>query len=58
MNDRITLTPLVAIGGQCNYCKLDIDETALIYQGRTIYFICDGCGHEYQLTLDEGANYV
>jgi hypothetical protein len=54
MNDRITLTPLVAIGGQCNYCKLDIDETATIYQGRTIYFICDGCGHEYELTLDEG----
>jgi hypothetical protein len=54
MNDLITITPLVAIGGQCNYCHIDIDETATIYQGRTIYFSCDGCGHEYQITLEAG----
>jgi hypothetical protein len=53
MYDRITIYPLVAIGGQCNYCHIDIDETATIYQGRKFFFICDGCGHEYDLTLDE-----
>jgi threonine dehydrogenase-like Zn-dependent dehydrogenase len=56
MHDLITITPLVAIGGQCNYCKIDLDATCTIYQGRAIYFNCDGCGHEYHLTLEEG-NY-
>jgi hypothetical protein len=54
MSDLLTMTPLVAIGGNCNYCHIDIEATCTIYQGRRIYFECDGCGHEYQLTLEEG----
>ena len=57
MYDLITITPIIAIGGNCNYCKIDLDETSLVYQeaqGKTIYFICDGCGHEYQIILEEG----
>jgi hypothetical protein len=52
--DLITITPLVAIGGQCNYCKLDLDETCILYPGRVFEFTCDGCGHDYELTLKEG----
>jgi hypothetical protein len=57
MNDRIILTPLIAIGGQCNYCHIDLEAMATIYQeaqGKTIYFTCDGCNHDYQITLQEG----
>lgn len=57
MYDLITITPLIAIGGNCNYCKIDLDTTAIVYresQGKTIYFTCDGCNHEYELTLEEG----
>jgi rubredoxin len=59
MTKNVELLDVMAITWECQTCLVEFDTQAPIYstlEGEFVVFICDNCGHYYEIDLEGKVN--